>query len=121
VVVGAELAIDFETLAEGVVVVHVAGEIDMATTPAFVERLLPVAETGTGDLVVDLTGVTFMGAAGLHALEELQSSLRRRDARLAVVAPGGVPLRLLKLTRLARALGVVPTLDAARVALGGRS
>jgi anti-anti-sigma factor len=119
--VGARFAIDVETIDDGIVVAHVRGEIDMATTPGLVERLLPVAESAPSGMAVDLSQVTFMGAAGLHALEEFQHTLRRHGGRLAVVAPGGIPLRVLKVTRMTQALAVVPTMDAARLKLGPES
>jgi len=118
VVVGSRLGIEVETLDERIAVAHVRGEVDMSTTPALLERLLPAAESGPTRLVVDLSGVAFMGAAGIHALEEVKASLIRRGGKLAVVAPGGIPLRVLEVTRMKRALGVVPTVDAARISLG---
>ena len=60
----------------------------------------------------------FMGAAGLHALEELQEAMRRRGGDLAVVAPGGIPLRVLEVTGMDAVLGVVPGITAARDRLG---
>jgi anti-sigma B factor antagonist len=118
VAVGTQLAIELESLEESVVVVRIAGEIDMSTTPELVERLLPAAESGLRGLVVDLSGVGFMGAAGIHVLEQLQDALRRRGGELAVVAPGGIPLRVLEITKLAGPLGAVPTIEAARARLG---
>lgn len=121
VVVGSRLGIEVEALDERVGVAYVRGEIDMSTTSALLERLLPAAESGPPGLVVDLSDVGFMGAAGIHALEEVKASLARRGGKLAVVAPGGIPLRVLEVTGTRRTFGVVPTLDAARIALGARS
>jgi anti-anti-sigma factor len=112
------LGVEVEALDESIAVARVRGEVDMSTTGSLLERLLPAAESGPLGLAVDLTHVAFMGAAGIHALEEVKASLARRGGKLAVIAPGGIPLRVLEVTRLKRTLGVVPTLDAARIALG---
>jgi anti-anti-sigma factor len=113
VVVGSRLKIDVVLLDEDVVLVRVLGEIDMSTTPELVERALHAAETGPPRMVVDLSDTSFMGAAGLHVLEQLQDTLRHRGGDLAVVATGGVPLRVLDVTGMADALGVVAGLAAA--------
>ena len=106
-------------LGESVAVARVRGEIDMSTVRALAEGVLPVAETGPAGLIVDLSAVSFMGAAGLHLLEQVQTALRRRGGSLAVVAPGGIPRRVLEVTRLEEALGVVATVEAAHAVLGG--
>jgi anti-sigma B factor antagonist len=118
VVVVARFGVQVESLDADIVAVHVRGEIDMATTPELVERLLPLAESGPPGLVVDLSECEFMGAAGIHALEEMKAALLRRGGRLAVVAPDGIPLRVLEVTGMTKALTVVPSIDAARVRLG---
>ena len=116
-VVGAQFEVEVESLDEGVVVVRVSGEIDMSTTPGLIDRVRPLAESGPRGMVVDLSGVGFMGAAGLHVLERLQSTLRRRGGELAVAAPGGIALRVLEITESTETLGVVPTVEAARARL----
>ena len=51
-------------------IAYLRGELDMSTVPCLIDRLRPVATAGR-DLVVDFAGVTFFGAAGLVALDEL--------------------------------------------------
>jgi len=118
VVVGSRLKVDVELLDGDVVLVRVGGEIDMSTTPELVDTALHAAESGPSRMVVDLSDTSFMGAAGLHVLEQLQETLRHRGGDLAVVAPGGIPLRVLEVTGMAAAFGVVPSLEAARERLG---
>ena len=116
-VVRAQFGVEVESLDESTVVVRVVGEIDMSTTPDLLDRALPAAESGPPGVVVDLSAVAFMGAAGLHVLEELQARLRRRGGELAVVAPGGIALRVIEITGMAGPLGVAPSLAAARARL----
>lgn len=54
-------------------VAHLIGELDMTTAHCLVERLRPIATAGR-DLVVDLAGISFLGTAGLAALDELDRS-----------------------------------------------
>lgn len=112
-VVGLRLKIDVELLDGGVVLVRVLGDIDMSTTPAMIDRAGHAAETGPPRMVVDLSETAFMGAAGLHVLEQLQETLRNRGGDLAVVAPGGIPLRVLEVTGTTAVFGVVASIEAA--------
>jgi anti-sigma B factor antagonist len=55
-------------VAEGESVLHVSGEVDMATAPAFRDAaLLAIVEHGPS-LTLDLSRVTFMDSTGLHVL-----------------------------------------------------
>jgi anti-anti-sigma factor len=117
VVIGVDFAVERETLDGSIVLARVQGEIDMATTHELAGPLLRIVEAGTRGLIVDLSDVTFMGASGLHVLEEVQAQLRHAGGQLAVVAPGGIPLRVLKLTGTDRLLGVVDSFEAARAKL----
>jgi anti-anti-sigma factor len=81
------------------VVVEVVGEVDSETAPALDLCLRSQAgQPGVRELVVDLTGVTFLGAAGVEVLAQADRRCRRRAGRL-VVRTGGrravlCPLRL---------------------------
>ncbi|WP_369077360.1 STAS domain-containing protein [Paractinoplanes pyxinae] len=78
------------------------GDIDVDTTD-HLAHLFAHATAGTpGDVVVDLAGVDFLGAAGVRALLIHAEDLDRRHLRLQVVNPrplihevlriGGVPV-----------------------------
>src|SRR3712207_9166682 len=51
-----------------VVVVQVAGEIDVYTAASLREKLADLIDADHTDVVVDLTGVTFMDSTGLGVL-----------------------------------------------------
>jgi anti-sigma B factor antagonist len=61
----------------------VFGELDMHTTPSLLEALARPEVVGTGNLVIDLSGVTFLGAAGINAL--LAAARLRRHRRTHLV------------------------------------
>jgi anti-anti-sigma factor len=52
----------------GEVIVEVVGELDLATAPLLDEVLLGAGAVATGRVVVDVSHLTFMGAAGLSVL-----------------------------------------------------
>jgi anti-anti-sigma factor len=76
-------------------VLHVAGELDIATAGQF-GRALERAVAADATLVLDLGDVTFVDAAGLHVI------LRAAECR-----NGGPPLVLVNAPRVARLLKVV--------------
>lgn len=71
--------------AEGVAVVTATGEIDMLTAPDLrAEVLGRIDEART--LVLDMTGVSFLGSAGLAVLVEASQHAKRRGTAFRVVA-----------------------------------
>lgn len=99
----------------GVVVVHAAGEIDLASAPKLREALdgIEVRPAAKGPVVLDLTAVTFLGSVGLSLLVE--HSRRHRDAGgvLRVVAGNRFVARAIVMTGLSDVLTVFDTLDEA--------
>jgi anti-sigma B factor antagonist len=73
--------------AADVVCVDVAGEVDLATTAVFSATLRQAADLRPARLEVDLTGVTYMGCAGVEALVIAQLAV---PALVAVTAPSAV-------------------------------
>ena len=112
-VIGSRFAVSERALGRGLLLAVVEGEIDMATREELTVRLLAAARAAERGLVVDLSAVEFMGAAGIHALEGARTELARRGGALAVVAPGGTPFRILDVTKLTETFNVAPSLDAA--------
>jgi anti-anti-sigma factor len=89
-----------------VTMLTVAGEIDMSTTPRLREYLTTVPDR---DTVLDLSGVTLLGAAGLTVLLELHHRLARADAQLVLAALSPGTLRALAATGLDTTLPATPT------------
>lgn len=85
------------------VTLTVIGEIDLATVEEVSSRLARLADGDGRDaerIVVDLSGVGFMGASGLSALVTAEQALRRRGSTLRVRAPQRVVAHLFELTGL---------------------
>ncbi len=82
------------------VLVCVHGELDLATASRLRQALLGAAGDGPADLVVDLSGVTFVDATGLGALLRAAEAVRVAGGELRLASPSRmlrVMLRLLEL------------------------
>jgi len=95
-----------------VLVVH--GELDVGTAPALRAWLSAATDDGRRSTIVDLSAVTFMAAAALHALCDEQERLFERSQRLTVVCQHPQLLALFRLIELDGVLEVVATRSAAR-------
>ena len=80
------------------VVVRAAGELDLATAP--VRRRAISDARGPVDVAVDLSGVTFVDAAGLSALLEGAKAVRSRGGELCLTSPSPMLRRMLRLLDL---------------------
>ena len=92
----------FESAGEGTnasLVAHVLGEIDTLTAPLLRTELdarLPEAPL----VVLDLTGVTFLGSAGLAVLVAAKDGVERRGQTLRLVCGSRIVTRALEATGL---------------------
>ena len=100
-------------LGTGTPVVSVMGELDLATLPAFERTLLDVTEAGTGEVIVDLTGCSFLDSRGLQALIATRERLERSDRSLALVLSNPIVMRIFRFTRLDEWFEIRPSLSAA--------
>jgi anti-sigma B factor antagonist len=100
----------------GTPVLTVRGELDVGTTPALNAWLAAATDNSTRSAIIDLSAVTFMAGAALHALCDEQERLLERDGRLTVVCQHPQLLALFRLVELEGVLEVVPTRKAARAA-----
>jgi anti-sigma B factor antagonist len=80
-------------------VVSVMGEVDVATAPALEQTLLGVADAHADDVIVDLTGCSFLDSQGLSALIEARGRLKRSNRRLALVLSDPRVLKIFEITR----------------------
>lgn len=88
--VAQRLSVTVRPAPPGAVVLVVRGEVDMATSEFLQGAVLPYLLDATPLVTLDLTGVSFLGAAGLTVLV---------NARQAAVAAGS-DLRLVATTRV---------------------
>ena len=93
------------TVQGGLRCVAVGGELDLTTVPLLDAAVAEAFRTGsavrgrtTGRFLLDLSGVSFMDASALTALDRIDRFVRRRGEELSLVAPMAPgPRRLLLL------------------------
>src|SRR3954447_23689771 len=85
---------------DGVVTVTVVGEVDTFTAPVLRSTLDSQLEQQPKELVIDLSGVQFLGSAGLAVLVETQKSSRAREVALSLIATTRAVTRPLEVTVL---------------------
>ena len=76
------------------------GEIDIATAPAIRRLLLAAISGGDVHLAVDVSGVTFIGAAGIGVLVAAANRAREAGGDLSLLAPSPRVRWLLDVLRL---------------------
>lgn len=77
---------ELSRLRNGVGVLDLAGEIDIATAPILAPRFEVLAHQDLTRLVVDATNVTFMDSAGVHALVDGKKAVDGKNIRFVLVA-----------------------------------
>lgn len=108
-------AVDPDTGAATVLTLE--GEVDMLTAPVLRRRL---GEAFNGDpthLIVDLSGVEFLGSHGLAALLDAQERAGAEGRSLAVVAGTRAARRPIEISGLAQVLNLCEDLDQAQEAV----
>jgi anti-sigma B factor antagonist len=85
---------------DGVVTVTVVGEVDTFTAPVLRSTLDSQLEQAPRELVIDLSGVQFLGSAGLAVLVETQKSARAKEVSLRLIATTRAVTRPLEVTGL---------------------
>jgi anti-sigma B factor antagonist len=96
-----------------VVVVQVAGEIDVYTAASLREKLADLIDADHTDVVVDLTGVTFMDSTGLGVLVGALKKVRGFGGRLQLVIDQEKVIKVFRITALTQVFTIHETLDAA--------
>jgi len=95
---------------DGVAVLSIGGEIDLVTAPALEEAIGGVVAENQTALIIDLSGVEFLGSVGLKILAATYEKLNN-SAEFGVVARGPATRRPIHLTGLDKTFSLYPTLD----------
>ena len=107
--VGEPLAVH-ESDVDGVRLLEVFGELDLATAPRLCASLDAARIHRVKRVVIDLTGVDFCDSTGLRALIGASRELRVSGGRLAIAClPGGAVARLFDVVGARESLRVFDT------------
>ena len=102
-----------EWLDNGVPVISVTGELDLATAPALEDSLNAVPEDAAGAVIVDLERCSFIDLRGLRVLLAARERLQRSSRPLALVVRNPNLLRVFSVTRVSALFLIYPSLAAA--------
>lgn len=94
------LELSTRTAEDGTIVLTAAGEVDTFTAPPLCSLLDAQLERQPPTLVLDLSGIRFLGSAGLAALVETHKTARDRGIALRLVATNRPVIRPLEVTGL---------------------
>jgi len=97
------------------VVLHIRGEVDMVTADPLGKQLTDAEALASppAPVVVDMTGVSFMGSVGLALLLRHRDQCTAQRTPLRLVVSDGPVLRLLQVSGLSTELDTVATVDEA--------
>jgi len=103
----------FERELDGVPVVSVVGEIDVATAPLLRERLRDRMDAGSSTVVVDLLDVTFLDSTALGVLVGAVKRCHEAGGELRLVVDQPRILKLFEITGLTDVFSIHSTPEAA--------
>jgi anti-sigma B factor antagonist len=104
------------TRIDGLDVLVVQGELDIATAPRMIAALNEALAEGETPLVVDLSEVLFMDSTGLALLMNARRRALRSHRGFAIVCPGGPISRVFEIADMVESLRVCPDRESARQA-----
>jgi anti-sigma B factor antagonist len=99
-------------------VVTVRGEVDMLTSALLRDRLLPHMRDAARHVIIDLTGVSFLAAAGLTVLVHARQTAAVAGVTVSLVASTRQVLLPLRITGLDGMFYVTPDLTHALLRAG---
>jgi anti-sigma B factor antagonist len=104
------------TSRDGVDVLFVEGEIDVASAPRLIAALNSAVAEAARSVIIDLTSVGFMDSTGLALLINAHRRLTVRRKGFAVVCPAGPLRRVFEITDMVDTLRVCPDRETAAAA-----
>ena len=107
-----------EQLSGDTSVISLAGEVDLYAAPEFKQQLLEVIGEGGTDVIVDLSGTTFIDSRTLGVLVGGVKRLRTDDGQLSLVCSDRNITKIFQITGLDKVFTIYPTRDEAVSAIG---
>lgn len=101
----------------GVMVVALAGDVDLSTSPDARKVLLECVRRGR-PVVVDMAGVSYIDSSGVASLVESLQSARKAGSAFVLAAVSEPARRVLQLARLDKVFTIHDSRDAALAAVG---
>jgi anti-anti-sigma factor len=112
------LAIEVSSPREGVVLIALAGELEVVSVDQLSARIAALDLGGPTHVVLDLEGVTFIDSSGVNALVQAVRSVEDRGGTAVLAAPSRAAQRVFEITRLSQ---IVAVEEDRATALAGRA
>ncbi len=114
-------AIELRDAGDGIALVLLEGELDLAAAPVLRERFEEAAGAGPRGVVLDMAEVTFVDSSALRELLRAHAAVRAAGGELVLAGVGPAVARLFELTRTTGLLALAPDVERALTLLGARS
>jgi anti-sigma B factor antagonist len=108
-----------ESEEDGLHIIALEGEIDLACSPELREILDVHAQAKRSALVLDFVGVSYVDSSGLATLVEYVRKVQDFGGKLALATVNTRVRTILDLVRLSEIFPIYPTVAEAKVALAG--
>ena len=106
---------------DGGVVVSVWGSVDMIDVPEFQRELETCAAEANLTIVVEFTGLEFIGGAGLDAIVGAYDLGKKHNTRIVMAGNNALVRRILEITRLDRIIPISANVEIALKKAAGDS
>jgi anti-sigma B factor antagonist len=113
-----DFSVRTEQLSGDAYLIALTGEVDLYTAPEFKQELLDAIAKGAKQVVVDLSGTTFIDSTTLGVLVGGVKRLRTNDGQLSLVCSDRNITKIFEITGLDRVFTIHATRDEAVAALG---
>jgi anti-sigma B factor antagonist len=110
--------VNTERLGDSTFVIALTGGVDLYTAPEFKQQLLDAISKGAKNVVVDLTGTTFIDSTTLGVLVGGIKRLRGQEGQLSLVCSDRNIAKIFEITGLDRVFQIYPARDEALAAAG---
>ena len=97
----------------GAAIIFVCGSVDMIDVPEFRAELEKYASQENLTLVVEFTGLEFIGGAGLDAIVSAHDLGKKHNTRIVMVGNNVLVQRILEITRLHMLIPIFTDIDKA--------
>jgi anti-sigma B factor antagonist len=88
--------------------VKLYGELDDASAPLLRDRVACFVSEPLGDLVIDLSDLTFVDSTGISLFVTLHKNLESKGQQLVLLRPTPMARRVMEITRLDSILRIEP-------------
>jgi anti-sigma B factor antagonist len=85
---------------ESGVLIRVAGEVDLYSSPELRKAILKSVPSGDGEMGIELSAVTYIDSSGVATLVEGLRSARKKGVGFVLITPSPAVLQVLELARL---------------------